>query len=145
MKKFLTTSIVALMAIITLSATEYKLDEKSIDALFTNATEVAITGVDIFTGDATIANNLSSVSASDETTMKIVIAWVVDWVGLGAFGIHRYILGTKDSMWAIYTFTVCGIFGIVPTIDWFVLLIDGLALGNGDKYIDNEKFFMWAQ
>ena len=79
----------------------------------------------------------------DDTTTKVLISWIVCWV-IGGFGIHRYVLGTKPSMWAIYTFTVCGIFGIVPFVDFWVLLIDGLILQNGDKYIDNEKFFMWT-
>lgn len=143
MKKVFATTFMVLATIITLSAASYKVDDQAIDALFNNATETSITSLDIFTDNNALDNSLYSVSSGSDVQTTVVIAWVVDWF-VGGFGIHRYVLGTKDSMWAIYTFTVCGIFGIVPTVDWFVLLIDGLILGNGDKYIDNEKFFMWA-
>jgi hypothetical protein len=123
----------------------YKLDDSKVDAMFSVATETscsALAAADFNALPDMMASNYQI--KSGDNTMTVLIAWVVDWVGLGAFGIHRYVLGTKGSMWAIYTFTVCGIFGIVPTVDWFVLLIDGLLMGNGDKYMDNPKFFMWA-
>ncbi|HQB78543.1 MAG TPA: NINE protein [Tenuifilaceae bacterium] len=63
---------------------------------------------------------------------------------VGGFGIHRHYLGTKGSMWAIYFFTCGGIFGIVPMVDWIVILVDGILNKNIDKYTNNEKFFMWA-
>jgi hypothetical protein len=42
-----------------------------------------------------------------------------------------------------YIFTCFGIFGIVPLVDWIVLLI-GLVNDDISKYEDNDKFFMWA-
>ena len=134
-----------LVAIVLTAATSfanesYKLDDSKVNAMFSAATETSV-----FVADMNFVNNdLATISSKGSSnTGTILVAWVVDWF-LGGFGIHRYVLGTKGSMWAIYTFTVCGIFGIVPTVDWFVLLIDGLILGNGDRYIDNKKFFMWA-
>lgn len=119
----------------------YKLDDSKVNAMFNSATETSVSAADM----NVLSNALASPNAQmGANTSKVLIAWVVDWVGLGAFGIHRYVLGTKGSMWAIYTFTVCGIFGIVPLVDWWVLLIDGLILDHGDKYVDNPKFFMWA-
>jgi hypothetical protein len=52
-------------------------------------------------------------------------------------------LGTKGSMWAIYTFTCGGIFGVVPLVDFFVLIADGIVKENISKYENNESFFMW--
>jgi hypothetical protein len=141
MKKiFLIIVAVALTATASFANESYKLDDSKINAMFSAATETSV-----FVTDMNVVNQglVTVSSASGSNTGTILIAWVVDWF-LGGFGIHRYVLGTKGSMWAIYTFTVCGIFGIVPTVDWFVLLIDGLILGNGDKYMDNKKFFMWA-
>ena len=46
-------------------------------------------------------------------------------------------------MWAIYTFTFCGIFGIVPFVDWVMLLI-GVVDDNISQYIGNTRFIMWA-
>ena len=68
-------------------------------------------------------------------------AFAICWV-VGHFGIHRRYLGTKSSMWAIYTFTCGGIFGIVPMVDWVVLLI-GAANNNIRPYVNNKNFFMW--
>ena len=142
MKKLFTTATLVLLAVFTLSAANYKLDDQSVDALFDNAVETSISGLEAFNSNTADMHSLASTQI-ESNTMKVVVACVVDYVGLGAFGIHRYILGTKGSMWAIYTFTVCGIFGIVPTVDFWVMIIDGLILKNADKYIDNEKFFMW--
>jgi hypothetical protein len=123
----------------------YKLDDSSMDAMFNAATEMApsVLSTDI---TAALPDAMSTrMQISGDVDSKVLIAWIVDWVGLGLFGVHRYILGTKENMWAIYTFTACGIFGIVPFIDWWVLLIDGLILEHGDRYIDNPRFFMWAE
>jgi len=93
-------------------AGNYTLNNDQVDNLFASATEtVMVAGTNVFDGALT-ANNAVSLSSGDATT-KVLIAWVIDWVGLGAFGVHRYVLGTKGSMWAIYTFTVCGIFGLL--------------------------------
>jgi TM2 domain. len=141
MKKILFVLVaLALTAATSFANESYKLDDNKINTMFNSATETSI-----FVADMNLVNNnmVNVSSTSGSNTGTILVAWVVDWF-LGGFGIHRYVLGTKGSMWAIYTFTVCGIFGIVPTVDWFVLLIDGLILGNGDKYMDNKKFFMWA-
>ena len=62
---------------------------------------------------------------------------------LGGFGVHRHYLGTRPGMWAIYTFTFGGLFGIVPLIDWVMLLI-GLVDDDISPYVGNTKFFMWA-
>ena len=118
----------------------YKLNDTKVDAMFSSATETSVSLADISVMNSAIA----APAAMGQNTTTVLIAWIVDWTGLGAFGIHRYVLGTKGSMWAIYTFTVCGIFGIVPFIDWWVLLIDGLLMDHGDKFIDNPKFFMWS-
>lgn len=124
-----------------LFAGNYTLDNEKVDNLFDAATEITVSGLDLVSNNVMSESGLS-ISGANDTQTTILIAWIVDWF-VGGFGIHRYVLGTKGSMWAIYTFTVCGIFGIVPVIDWFVLLIDGLILGNGSKYTNNDQFFMW--
>lgn len=128
-----------LVSAMTFANSSYTLNDAQIDNLFDQAVEVSLT--DLAQSNVNLPNGV--LSFQDDMTTKILVGWIVCWV-IGGFGIHRYILGTKPSMWAIYTFTVCGIFGIVPFVDFWVLLIDGLILQNGDKYIDNEKFFMWA-
>lgn len=68
-------------------------------------------------------------------------AFALCWV-LGGIGIHRHYMGTSKWMWAYYTFTIFGIFGIVPFVDWVVLLV-GAIEGNIGSYTNNSKFFMW--
>ena len=118
----------------------YKLNDQKVDGLFSAATETSMSVMDVNVLGTDMAVNAV---AGSENVGKVLIAVIVDWF-VGGLGIHRYVLGTKGSMWAIYTFTVCGIFGIVPFVDFWVLLIDGAILGHGDKYMDNNKFFMWG-
>lgn len=115
----------------------YYISDSSVDQLFAQSTEISLLNVDF--------NNLMTNNASQTVVQEknAVVAWALCWV-VGGFGIHRHYLGTKGSMWAIYTFTCFGIFGIVPTVDWFVLLIDGIVNKNIQKYENNEKFFMWS-
>lgn len=124
-------------------ASSYTINDSEVDALFENAVETQVSSMELLSESNAMNFSNTAKMAEMDPTAKIAIACIVDYVGLGAFGVHRYVLGTKSSMWAIYTFTVCGIFGIVPTVDFWVLLIDGLVLKNQEKYLDNEKFFMW--
>ena len=140
MKRVFVLATLALVTFFTASAASYKLDNSEVDALFDNAVETVVSYADVMSLASTSANSQEMMSSNTST---VAISCVVS-LFVGGFGIHRYVLGTKSSMWAIYTFTVCGIFGIVPTIDFWVLLIDGLIMENGDKYMDNESFFMWV-
>jgi len=45
-------------------------------------------------------------------------------------------------MWALYTFTCGGIFGIIPLVDWIMLLI-GIIENNIGSYENNTNFIMW--
>ena len=141
MKKVLLVCLTLVLFVGLVSANDgFKLNDSKVDAMFSSATESSVSVADMSVMNSTIA----APALMGQNTTTVLIAWVVDWTGLGGLGIHRYILGTKGSMWAIYTFTVCGIFGIVPFVDWWVLLIDGLIKDHGDKYMDNNKFFMWG-
>ena len=62
-------------------------------------------------------------------------------VGLGFFGIHRLILGTQPINCLWYILTVGGIFGIIPLIDWIMILID--LINGSASYLDNPAFIMW--
>ena len=140
-KLFFVLVVVFITANTSFAGNGFKLDDSKVNAMFSSAVETSVSIMDM--SELNHAFVSPSAPLGDNTT-KVLIAWIVDWTGLGAFGIHRYVLGTKGSMWVIYTFTVCGIFGIVPFVDWWVLLIDGLIKDHGNKYIDNPKFFMWT-
>lgn len=131
MKKFFA-AIVALLAFAAVaSATNYSVDEASIDALFTEAVleapSMSIAPINVAVGgDPAITN---------------VVALVVDWIGLGGLGIHRLILGTKPINCLWYFLTLGGIFGVIPLIDGVMLIID-LVQGSA-SYLDNPAFIMW--
>ena len=88
---------------------------------------------------APAAANLPAVSQKE---VKPVTALILNFF-LGGFGVHRHYMGTAPGMWALYTFTFGGIFGIVDLID-FIMLIIGTVDNNIAPYINNRKFFMWA-
>ena len=134
MKK-LVLSIIAVLAIaFSANAANYKVDNNAIDALIENAEEVYTLDV-----AAPAAANLPAVSQKE---VKPVTALILNFF-LGGFGVHRHYMGTAPGMWALYTFTFGGIFGIVDIID-FVMLIIGTVDNDISQYVNNRKFFMWA-
>ena len=118
------------------NAANYKVDDSAIDALIENAEEVMILDV---AEAAPVAANLPAVS---QKTVQPAVALVLNFI-VGGFGIHRHYMGTAPGMWALYTFTFGGIFGIVPLVD-FIMLIIGTVDNDISRYINNRKFFMWA-
>ena len=134
MKK-LVLSIIAVLAIaFSANAANYKVDNNAIDNLIENAEEVYTLDV-----AAPAAANLPAVSQKE---VKPATALILNFF-LGGFGVHRHYMGTAPGMWALYTFTFGGIFGIVDLID-FIMLIIGTVDNNISQYINNRKFFMWA-
>lgn len=119
------------------SAASYSIDEQSVDQLFEKATETSMVSIN--------ANELSAVPSNIPTSMiapkekDAVVAIVLDFF-LGGLGIHRFYLGTKTMTGIGYILTCGGIFGVVPLIDFIVLIIDNQDIS---PYIDNPKFFMW--
>lgn len=132
MKKLLL-SLVAVFALsFAASAAEYTINDNAID----QAIECAIEVAPDFSMPAMPAMPASVGQKNDGVALALTVL-------LGGLGIHRHYMGTAPWMWAAYTFTVAGIFGIVPTIDLIVEivgLIDGSGLG---QYYNNSSFFMW--
>lgn len=118
------------------NASSYSINEDAIDQLFDSAIETSMI--------STEANEINSVVSGMTTTVKAqdkdaVIAIVLDFF-LGGLGIHRFYLGTKTMTGIGYILTCGGIFGIVPLIDFVVLIINNDDIS---PYINNPKFFMW--
>lgn len=130
MKKFLAV-IVALFAVVAVAnATNYSVDEGSIDALFTEA---------VMEAPAAPAAALPAVGSDPQITN--IIALIIDMTGLGGIGIHRLILGTKPINCLWYFLTIGGIFYIIPFVDWVMILID--LINGSASYLDNPAFIMW--
>ena len=138
MKKFII-ALIAMFAIASAAnaANAYKIDDAAIDAVVENA--VAISPMSLMAELPASVPASASISSSKSPVAAILLTFV-----LGEFGVHRHYMGTRPWMWAIYTFTVGGIFGVVPFID-FIMEIVALAEDNSvGRYCGNTKFFMWA-
>ncbi len=131
MKKVLAAIIAVFAFVAVANATNYTVDEASIDALFTEAVLEA----------PSVAISPVNVSVGSDPAITNVVALVVDWIGLGGIGIHRLILGTKPINCLWYFLTLGGIFGIIPFVDGVLLIID-LVQGSA-SWLDNPAFIMW--
>lgn len=118
----------------------YVVDDNAIDQTFAQAAEINVSDMDaaMFNDFGMSMNNNASAELNSANPWA---AFAICWV-LGGFGIHRHYMGTSQWMWAIYTFTCGGIFGIVPFVDWVVLLV-GAIQNNIGRYTNNASFFMW--
>jgi TM2 domain-containing membrane protein YozV len=72
---------------------------------------------------------------------KAVAAILAFPLPFGVIGLHRIYLGTKPYVPLIYIGTVGGAFGILPFIDFCVLLLDK----DIDHYKENPHVFMWIE
>ena len=70
-----------------------------------------------------------------------VVAWLISFPA-GFLGLHRAYLGTDTKTVLLYIVTLGGVFGIVPMIDW-ILLLKGIQTGDISRYVNNRKFIMW--
>lgn len=122
---------------------EYFIDAVSVeqtlnsgDQLDVANVEQAATALESLMGQG---NEMTKVMAGDK---KPVVAFILAWV-VGFLGIHRAYLGTAGGVIVGYILT-CGGLGIVALIDWIVLLLEVIEEKNFDKYVNNKKFFMFA-
>jgi TM2 domain-containing membrane protein YozV len=128
----------AMVAFSNANASQYSIDEQAVDELFDSATETSMISIN--------ANDFSFLPATGSSPLMAnadekdaVVAIVLDFF-LGGLGIHRFYLGTETLTGLAYIFTCGGIFGVVPLIDFVVLIINHEDIS---PYINNPKFFMW--
>ena len=141
MKKFLI-AIVALFAITTVaSAASYKIDDAAVDYAIENA--VAVTPFD-FLSETTSALPAGMPASASISADKSPVGAILLTFFLGGFGVHRHYMGTRPWMWAIYTFTAGGIFGIVPFVDLIVEIVATVEDNSVARYCGNTSFFMWG-
>jgi len=129
--------IVSVLSVKQANASSYSVNEQAIDQLFEKAIETSMISFN--------ATELSSAASGVSTTVMAskdkdaVVAIVLDFF-LGGLGVHRFYLGTETLTGLGYILTCGGIFGIVPLIDFVVLIIDNKDIS---AYVNNPKFFMW--
>ncbi len=114
------------------NTTVYTADDNLIDEMFTQAPETANVAI-----NALLLNPATpSIEAADK---EAAVALLLDFF-LGGFGVHRFYLGTEVLSGLGYPLTCGGFFGIMPLVDFVVLIIN---IDDISPYIDNPKFFMW--
>lgn len=129
-------SLIAILAItVSANAANYTVDDDAIDALIEASAEVSPLSL--------MPEAPVPAAASFSSGSKSPIASFLLCTFLGGFGVHRHYMGTRPWMWAIYTFTFGGIFGVIPLVDW-VMLIVGIVDDDISEYCGNTKFIMWA-
>lgn len=127
---------VAVLSVKQANASSYSVDEQAVDQLFASAVETSMISMNA-TDLSSVASNVSSPVMAEQK--DAVVAIVLDFF-LGGLGVHRFYLGTETLTGLAYFFTCGGIFGIVPLVDFIVLIID---MDDISAYINNPKFFMW--
>jgi TM2 domain-containing membrane protein YozV len=139
MKKlfFIFIMLVAVLSVKQANASSYSVNEQAIDQLFDNAVETSMLSVTSPEMTSVVSN--PSVALMPSKDKDAVVAIVLDFF-LGGLGIHRFYLGTETLTGIGYILTCGGIFGIVPLVDFIVLIIDNKDIS---PYINNPKFFMW--
>jgi TM2 domain-containing membrane protein YozV len=76
-----------------------------------------------------------------ERTKKLTAALLAFPFPFGIVGLHRIYLGTKPYVPVAYIASLGGVFGILPLIDFFVILFDK----DFEHYENNGKVFMWIR
>jgi TM2 domain-containing membrane protein YozV len=142
MKKVLFLSMICLVSMCTFAANnnEYYINDQKVEQLFTNSVDASLTAFSE-SNLVNTAGNANFNSATFKASDKSFVAAILLNFFLGGLGIHRLYLGTETLTWVGYILTCGGIFGIVPLVDFIVLIIHNDDLS---PYIDNPKFFMWA-
>ncbi|MGZ3921880.1 MAG: NINE protein [Bacteroidia bacterium] len=78
--------------------------------------------------------------AKQKKNKKITAAVLAFPFPFGIVGLHRIYLGTAPHVPVVYIGTLGGVLGILPFIDFCVLVLDK----NIDRFIDNPKVLMWV-
>jgi TM2 domain-containing membrane protein YozV len=130
---FLVFALIAISSI-NAKASDYTANEDLIDQIFNAAPEA----VNPYFTDLSLpgTSNMTYMAAEKDAIVAIVLDFF-----LGGFGVHRFYLGTEVMTGVGYILTCGGIFGIVPLVDFVVLIINNSDIS---PYVNNPKFFMWS-
>lgn len=145
MKKLITFFACTLLLTFNLKAADnYTIDDNQVEQLFSNAHLVIPSAAVDMAGIPSTMDLSLPMSTTAVKDKNAAVAFILCFF-LGGLGIHRLYMGTKTMTWVGYILTCGGIFGIVPLIDWIMLLIKLVGDGNISEYVDNTKFFMWSK
>ena len=122
-------------------ASEFYVNDAVVETMFAGASEVKAITYDAVM-DQVARMDLTKIGAVDRTTIapkngEQIISIILCFF-LGGIAIHRVYLGSSPMLIVWYFLTCGGVFGIVPWIDFFTLIIFGT-----DSYLDSDRFFSW--
>lgn len=112
----------------------YTVDDAAIETTLNLATAVT---VNLSADISSIMSPMPALTAKGGKQFWVALIWCYV---LGGVGAHRVYLGSKGAMIFYYIITGCGIFGVVPLIDFIQIIINRNDLGK----FDNNKYFMWS-
>ena len=78
--------------------------------------------------------------AKQKKNKKITASILAFPFPFGIVGLHRIYLGTAPHVPVVYIGTLGGVLGILPFIDFCVLVLDK----DIDRFIENKKVLMWV-
>lgn len=127
------------------SGQQYTVNDQAIEQVFAHSQNITGQSLVSMLGNesAALAGSMTGNAASYAAAggeKNFATALLLNFF-LGSLGIHRLYLGTKTMTWVGYILTCGGIFGIVPLVDFIVLIVHNDDIS---PYVDNPKFFMWA-
>ena len=123
------------------SGNEYYVNDQKVEQLFAGSVDASLSALSESNLVNASGNSAGFQAAAYSANDKNFVAAILLNFFLGGLGIHRLYLGTETLTWVGYILTCGGIFGIVPLVDFIVLIIHNDDLS---PYVDNPKFFMWA-
>jgi len=86
-------------------------------------------------------SNDSSTTLKEKRKKKFVAALTAFPFPMGFVGAHRVMLGTKPWVPVVYVATFGGVFGLLPLIDFCVILF----AKDIEQYENNPNIFMWVK
>lgn len=75
------------------------------------------------------------------TRQRMLAAFLAFPFPFGIVGLHRIYMGTKPHVPVIYIATFGGAFGVLPFIDFCILVLDK----KPERYFNNPRLFMWIE
>ncbi len=85
--------------------------------------------------------NKGNPEKKENNKKKLVAALLAFPFPLGFMGAHRVMLGTKPWVPIVYAATFGGCFGIIPMIDFLVIVCSK----DTEQYENNPNVFMWIK
>jgi hypothetical protein len=117
------------------TTTQYQANFEEIESLFENAESV--------TESVPFDQIEQAMSAPEGVNSDgSLIAAIILCFFLGGLAIHRVIMGGRAILILLYLITCGGIFGIVPLVDFILLIVDAIN-GGGSRFENNDKFIAW--